>query len=1132
MKVTTLVLFLFVFSLHAESVHSQNIKLSIKKTAALDEFIEEIEKQSNYLFVYTKDVDINQQYSVNEKESSIQGILKSLFATSNINYEIEGSYIVLSTGRSNSPQQNQKRITGTITDERGEPIIGANVVEKGAQNGVITDLDGNFSIYVTENATLQISFIGYLAQEIAIKNQSTLKIVMREDQLTLDEVVVIGYGTMRKKDLTGAISQVKADNLIKENPTSIQDLLRSGVPGLNVGVDNTAKGGGDIMVRGQRSLSAGNSPLIVLDNVVFFGELSEINPQDIEQIDVLKDASSAAIFGAKSANGVVIITTKKGKTERPVVRFDASLGIITLGKHRDVYDAEGYLKFRGDWFTSSGGFDKNPGKYYAPTPENLTKYGITAEQWRAYTDDSASDEEKWISRLGLFPQEKENYLAGKTYNWFDEAYRTGIKQDYNISLSGRSDKINYYLSLGYLDSKGVIVGDDYSTIRSNLKLDAIVNNFLTIGANINFQNRTDGNLKVNTGDVLTRNSPYALPYDEEGNLTYRPMGANSLNEGYNYRYENQYRDLDKGYTIFNTILSAKVKLPFNINYTLNFAPRFQWFHNRYWLSSQHPAWSTQYNGYVDRSGQKNFDWVVSNTINWEYTFAKKHNVNITLSQEAEEHQTWYTLISARDFTPTDALGYHYINTANKMKSSFSSEDTHSTGDALLGRLFYSFDSKYMATLSVRRDGYSAFGTSNPRATFGSVALAWNFANESFFKWDAMNYGKLRASWGSNGNRSIGIYKALSNLTSGTGGYAYLDAGGALKEISQLYVDRMANPKLRWERTTSWNFGLDFGFLNHRINGSVEYYHMPTTDLIMNQSLPTITGFSNITTNLGKVLNKGFELTVNTVNIKNRDFEWGSTFNFSMNRNKIVHLYYTYENVLDADGNIVGVKEVDDVANKWFVGKDINEIWNYKLLGIWQEDEKEEAALYKQVPGDPKVLDKYNIDKREYSNEDKEFLGSRSPKFRWSLRNDFTFLKNFTASVNIYSLWGHKEATTSYINTGYEAERFNQYKINYWTPDKPTNKYARLGATNRASGAPLILDRSFIRLESISLEYNVPKKYLSKYRIEGLRLTGSIRNVAVWTKEPWYTDPEYLGNSNTAYPSYVPRTFSFGASLTF
>mgnify|MGYP002239461792 FL=1 len=401
----------------------------------------------------------------------------------------------------------------------------------------------------------------------------------------------------------------------------------------------------------------------------------------------------------------------------------------------------------------------------------------------------------------------------------------------------------------------------------------------------------------------------------------------------------------------------------------------------------------------------------------------------------------------------------------------------------------------MTTLSVRRDGYSAFGTSNPRATFMSAALAWAFTEEDFFTWEPMSRGKLRASWGSNGNRGVGIYDALSNLTTGSGPYGYIGSNGSLQEISMLYVSRMANPNLRWERTTSWNFGLDFGFLNDRIIGSIEYYHMPTTDLVMSQSLSDITGFSSITTNLGEVQNKGFELTLNTLNIQNRNFEWNSSLNVSLNRNKIVHLYYTYEDVLDENGNVIGRKEVDDEKNKWFIGHDINEIWNYQYEGIWQLGEEEEAAKYKQVPGDPKFKDIYDVENRRYSNDDKVFLGSTSPRFRWSFRNDFTFWKNFNVSVNIYSKWGQK-GSEEFINSGYEAERQNVYKLKYWTPENPTNDYARLGGSNVASGGQRIIDKSFIRLESIALEYNVPKKFLSKYHLGGLRVSGSVRNVGL------------------------------------
>lgn len=1104
----------------ALAVNAQSVTYQFKNVP-LKTVLKEVEKQSNYSIMYKKEVvDENRLVTADFRNASLEKVLSTVLGDG-ITFSIQGKMIVIAKKGTKTLQQGKKqRVTGVITDSNGEPIIGANVMEKGTGNGTITDVDGKFTLTASEGSVLSITYIGYTAQELKVKaGQNNLNITLKEDTEVLDEVVVVGYGTMRKKDLTGAVAQVKPTNMMKEGINNVQDLLRTGVPGLNVGVNSSAKGGGSMQIRGQRSLTAGNDPLIVVDNVIFTGELSEINPQDIAQIDVLKDASSAAVFGAQSANGVVIITTKKGKEGKPTVNFNANFGVITNDYKRRVYDAEGYLNFRSDWYDSQTGFT-NPVKYKRPTEENLAKYGVTLDEWRAMSSDTGTDEEIWLSRLGLFDQEKANYFDGRTYNWYDEVYRTGFKQDYTASISGAAEKINYYFSMGYLDSKSQVIGDDYNAIRANMKLEATAADFLTIGANVNFQNRDESGISASSG-MLTSNSPYALPYDENGELVRYPMGENPLNTGSNYRFDKQYKELERGYTVLHSILTAKVKLPFNIKYTLNFTPRFQWYHNRYHESSQHPDWSSTHNGAVDRAQTQWFAWFVNNTINWDYTFGQKHKVNVTLAQEAEEHRSWGDVINARDFTPSDDLGLHYTGGADKMKSSFSSTDSHSTGAAYLARAFYSYDDRYMLTYTFRRDGYSAFGTSNPWANFMSGALAWTFTNEKFFHWKPMNYGKLRASWGSNGNRSVGAYTALSNLTSGTGGYGYVLPDGTIDIISMLYVSRMANPNLRWERTTSWNFGVDFGFFDNRISGSLEYYHMPTTDLVMSQSLSSITGFSNITTNLGEVQNKGFELTLNTLNIQNDKFEWRSSLGLSLNRNKIVHLYYTYENILDENGNVIGRKELDDQKNGWFIGKDINEIWGYQYEGIWQKGEEEEAAKYGQVPGDPKFKDIYDVENHRYSNEDKVFLGSSSPKFRWTFRNDFTLWKNLTASVSIYSKWGQKQAE-EFIAEGWSHERGNTYEWKYWTPDNPTNNYARLGATN-TSGGSRIIDGSFIRLESIALEYNVPKQWLSKFHIGGLRVSGSIRNVACWTKEYQCNDPEY-GN-------VVPVTFNFGIGLT-
>jgi TonB-linked SusC/RagA family outer membrane protein len=1031
-------------------------------------------------------------------------------------------------------QQQRTDVAGIVKSEvTGEALWGVSVTVKNAMNNfsasIQTDSTGLFTfsqLLPGPGYSFTFSYIGYESQTLSgydLKAGADFSLVveMKDQAQKMDEVVVVGYGSMKKKDLTGAIGQLKTAKLEKESPRSVQDMLRSGVPGLIVGQTSSAKGGGDLQIRGQRSLNGGNDPLIVLDGVIFFGELSEINPQDIEQFDILKDASAAAIYGAKSANGVIIITTKKGKTDKPLIRFDASLGIATMGANRRVYDQAGYLQYRSDMFNSTTRY-ATPGKYVNPTEENLAKYGITMAEWQAYDALTGDPEDVWLQRIGLYDKERHNYFNGRNYDWYKGSFQNGLQQNYNVSVSGRSkDNFNYYVSFGYLNNEGIIVGDKYRAYRANIKVDAKINKWMNTGVNINFQDRSDGNLEVDWDAQIINNSPFATPLDENGILDGQPMGS-SLNQGTNTAFHNQYKKLEKGYTVLNTTVYQTIKLPFNITYQLNFSPRMQWFYNRYHESSQNPLWTD--NGKVIRENTKNFDWQIDNIISWDHTFAGKHDVKVTLLQNAEEHQSWNESITARDFSPTDALGFHNIGAANPLRTSITSNDTRSTGDALMARVFYAYDNRYMMTASVRRDGYSAFGASNPRAVFPSLALAWTFTNENFFHWEPLSNGKLRLSWGMNGNRSIGIYQALSNLTTGAGRYAYVQTNGTVYELSQLYVDRMANLDLKWEATSSWNLGLDLGFLSNRVTASVDVYYMPTTDLLVNQSLPDFTGFSTVTTNLGEVVNKGFELNVTSVNMRRKNFEWSSTFGFFFNRNQIRHLYYTYQDVLDKDGNVIGSEEIDDISNGWFIGQDISTIWTYKVLGIWQEGERTEAARYGEIPGDVKVEDVNNDGK--YTNEDKQFLGYTKPRFRWTLRNDFNLFRNFDLSFNIYSYMGHKQTTTDYLNnTGANTDRTNSYVRKYWTPENPSNKYARLNSTNVQNISPsLVLNKTFIRLDNISLSYTMPERITRKLDMAQCKIFAGVRNVAIWRTEWEYWDAE------TA--SILPRTYTMGISATF
>lgn len=1063
----------------------------------------------------------------------------------------------------------QQTIRGRVTCDDGA-LNDVTVTVKGTNNSTTTNARGEFSVRAKPGDVLVFTSVGFAPREIPVNNQGTLAVKMLISGEVMSDVVVVGYGTMRKKDLTGSIIQVRPDKIANENPKTVQDILR-GTPGVSVGFDPSAKGGGSMQIRGQRSVytdNGHNNPLLILDGMIFYGELSEINPDDISQIDILKDASAAAVYGARSANGVIIITTKKGQKGKPKINFTSNWGFATMGANRKVFGPEGFLQYRQDWYTAAsygtntttgayepyrtGTSNGKPGYYEKPTPEVLDKYGITINQWKAYTVNTAgaSDDEIWARRLLMQDVTLANYLAGKTFDWYDHSFQTGINQDYNISVSGANDRMNYYMSAGYLSNQGVAIGNNYKAIRSNIKVEGRITNWLDIGANINFQDRTDGDLAVDWGTQILTNSPFANYADSTGKPVVHPMGDLTNNKGYNYDFNRQYLDLNKGYMILNSIFTTKVKLPFNINYTFNFSPRYQFFHDRYFESSEHPDWPALNHG-VNREQSERFDWSLNSTINWDHTFAKKHRVNVTLVQEAEKRQYWQDRIEARNILPSDALGYHETYYGDQSRSTFNSDDSKETADGMLARVFYSFDERYMVTASVRRDGYSAFGSTNhPRGTFFSTAVAWTFTNESFFKWKPMSMGKLRLSWGQNGNRSLGDpYLALANLGAGAGAtQGYLDANGNYIQYRYLSVSRLANPYLRWERTTAKNAGLDVGFLDNRITGTFDYYLMPTTDMIMNETLPGFSGVSNITTNLGEVENKGFEITLNSQNIKRKNFTWNTTLGFSKYKNTIKHLYYVYQDVVDDNGNVVGAKEVDDVANGWFIGHPISSIWNYRVTGIWQANEAAEAANYGQRPGDPKVANNYTADDIKnsngtttpvYNDKDKEFLGQTAPPIMWSLRNDFTY-KSLTFSFNIYSYWGHKTLSGNYLNqdngTSQVTNNANSYAKSYWTLDNPNNVYARLDAKGPAgvTSPGRLFDRSFIRLDNISIGYTLPARLTRKCELDKVKIFGSIRNVAVWKKDKnWqYGDIETYDPNQAAISGLAPRIFSVGLNLNF
>lgn len=1011
----------------------------------------------------------------------------------------------------NSFAQTTQDISGRVTSSTDEPIPGVTVLLKGTSIGTVTDLEGRYTLSLPDTGGILVfSFVGFSPEEVPVENQSVIDVTLLEDSKQLEEVVVVGYGTQKKRDLTGAVSQVNAERLENENPNAVQDILRGNVAGLNVGYSTSAKGGGNLEIRGKTTLNAGSSPLIVLDGAIYYGALADINPNDIETVDVLKDASSAAVFGAKAANGVILITTKKGKAGKPTINFNTNIGVANMSVNEPVYGPHEFVEWRGDVMRS---IDVNHEPYRYSDPSTLPS-DITLDEWMAYDGSAGDPETVWLQRLNMQPVEIANYKAGKSINWYDMVFQEALRQDHTLSLSGKKDEISYYMSLGYLNNEGVVVGDEFTNIRGRLNLEGKANKFLTVGMNTQFSDRDESSVTANWGTIRS-NSPWGSEFTDDGEQ-YR-LNPNDERSGGQHPFVGiRYIDRLRKYTTLNTSLFAKVDLPYGFSFQTTFTPRYEFYESNDHRSAEYEAYANR-GGIASRQQRKIYNWQIDNILKWNKTFNEIHDLDLTLLANAEKYQSWDNSMTNNGFDPHDRLGYHNIGAG--INPVISSNDEYSTGDALMARLFYSLKNRYMLTMSVRRDGFSAFGQENLRATFPAAALGWVFTDEGFFNSSWLDYGKLRFSWGVNGNRDIGRYASLANLQ--TGKYLHVKDDGTVYQVSQLYVNNMANKNLKWEKTTSINAGLDFTMFNNVLNGTIEAYHMSTTDLLVQRSLPDILGFDWVWDNLGEVQNRGIELNLTSVNMNRENFSWRTTANFQMNRNKIVSLYGDMVDVLDEQGNVVGQKEADDYENQWFIGHAIDAIWDMRATGVWQENEKEEANIYGVHPGDFKVKD-VNGDTL-YTRADREFLGYREPRFRWTFRNEFTLFKNIDVSFMLYSYWGHMSPYNEAKNRSGFLDRSNSHKFPYWTPENPRNDYARLYSSDGSANYSVYRKKSFVRLDNIALAYTFPRPMLEKAKIENLRVYFNVRNVGFMAPEWTYWDPESSGPS--------PRYFTLGVNLT-
>lgn len=1111
--VAILLLLILCMPLSAQ-VKEKLITVSFSKIP-LSEAISRVEKVSAYTFFYdAAQVDLKQKVSLNVQKATARQAMDAMLKGTNVRYEVTNTQIALYPIQKTASGK-QITIKGQVIDNLGEPVIGANIIEEGTTNGVITDIDGNYALTVNSASKIQVSYIGYTTQVLKAGSIPSI-ITLKEDSELLQEVVVVGYGTMKKQDLTGAVASIKGDAMEKEQRQTIQDMLRSGVAGLSVGMETDAKGNTSMMIRGKSTIAASTDPLLVLDGVIYSGQMTDINPNDIERVDVLKDASSAAVYGAQAANGVVLITTKKGTgSKRPTISFNGSWGIQMTHSDPEVYEGEDFINFRQAVMKSSE-YEKAATGYF---DNPATMNNVDLSTWMG--TDTGNPTEIWLNRLRMTNTEIDNYLAGRTVDWKDLAYRTALRQDYTISIAGKKDEMSYYSSINYLKNESNNKGGDYSAIRARVNLENKVQKFLTYGVNAQFTSRDESRLNSTDNALYTSwssaLSPYGSVYNEDGSLKLYPNdNNNATNPLLNGVYYNKKYDINN----LNASIYLKIELPLGFSLQTTYSPRFEWVNYLHHRSADHPS-AGEEGGYVHRYSQKDFYWQWDNMLKWNKRFGK-HSFDFTGLVNWEKFQRWKTIAKNQAFQPSDNLGFGGIGYGTS--PSVDANDIYRTGDALMGRLHYSYADRYLITATVRRDGYSAFGQANPHAVFPSVALGWVFTEESFWKnlkADWLEYGKLRFTYGENGNRSIGEYAALMQLEPRK--YMYVDpATGQLVNINTFYCYNMANPNLKWEKTTSYNVGLDLTFLNGRLSGSIDAYHKSTTDLLNNRQLPSLIGYSSVKANIGEIWNRGLEVSLSSTNIQNDLLTWRTTFNLTYNKNTIKHLYGIMEDVKDAEGNVIGQKEADDITNGYFIGHALDEVWGYKFTGVWQESETEEAAKYGQRPGDPKILDKDQNYK--YGNDDKEFLGNTTPKVRWNMRNEFTLFKNFDISFSMYSYLGHIKKMDRFTNNNALLNTVNQIKREYWTAENPINSYPRLSAKNPGGITYYIYkNASFLRIDNISLGYTFPKHLLTPLKMEALRLNLSIKNVGYFTGWPAY-DPEN-SDANT------PRTITFGINMT-
>lgn len=975
-------------------------------------------------------------------------------------------------------QEDQKNVTGTVQDDTGAPLPGVTILIKGTTQGTVTTNDGTFSISgVPANARLVFSFVGMTTQEIEIGALSQLNITLETDAIGLEEVIAIGYGTMKKSDLTGNVSRVTTEATIDLPNTNILQVLKGNVAGLTVGTPDRPGESPLMKVRGINSISAGNFPLIVIDGIIYNGTLNNFNVGDIESVDVLKDASAAAVYGSRSANGVLMITTKKGTSEKPVFNFNASYGMANPVSKIDVLGPDAYIQKV---------LDDRAARGEEADPANIHDY--------------------------LTITESNNLKNGKTIDWYDELISQSTVQNYDLSVSGRTARTNYFISGSYNSTEGIVENDDFQRITARVNLSNQITDWFTLSVKSSFTHLDYSGVAVPYRWALSPYGNYYVGGADSGELEEYPM------EDTYFRHPemNLWYDDKETRTDLWGVLSTVIDVPFidGLKWTMNYSVNSRR-GNNYRFSDNRLAKTSNGSAYkqiIDR-----YDWTLDNIINYNRVFNDIHAVDATFLYSREYQSGEETRANASNFF-SQALGYNALEMGATPTVSSGAYDQNQ--EALMGRLNYTLNERYALTGTVRRDGFSGFAEGNKYATFYSGAFAWTATNEAFMQnisW--LDRLKVRLSYGENGNQAIGRYQTLARMA--TRNFVFGDGGGTSTGV---YLSSMANDQLGWETTKVFNIGLDFGVFKNIVNGSVDLYNSNTEDLLMERTIPSMTGYSSVWTNLGKINNKGFELSLNSTPVKTSDFSWNIGFVFDLNRNSIESLFGA-----DEDGD--GIED-DVIANRWFIDEPLGVIWGYGIDGIHQADDADIPTGYE--PGDFRIVD-YDGDE-ELTADDRHILAYSAPNYQWSISNSFDY-KNWSLYAMINSIQGGgkknyymgNNIVLHHPNASFDgwSQRFSIPDMDYWTPDNPSNTAARINY-QAPRGHYYLEDRSFVRIQDVTLSYSFDKQMLNKWKLQGLRLFVSGKNLYTFTDWTGY-DPEN-GTSINNYP--LMRTFTLGVDLKF